>query len=591
MIFGLFTLLVALTISGVAAYYSIAGLCAIFAAAVTPIIIMGAALELGKITATVWLHKYWHRANIQFKLYLIPAIVVLMIITSMGIFGFLSKAHMDQSVTVGDSAAQVQILDEKIKTEKDNIESAKKALAQMDSQVDQMLSRTTDDKGTSKAVTIRKQQASERKSLQNEITAAQKHIAELQNERAPLAAQSRKIEAEVGPVKYIAALIYGDNPDANLLERAVRWVIILLVLVFDPLALVLILAAEQTIEWARTDRNKAKKPEGWHQEWVPDTEAWPEWDGDIPPSTDEQLAAIKQEADVDDDIAMKKFFDEGKELAKSIDSNDGKLPSAVDMWNARIDEKHSDGLLQHHSNPELVNPAEVNLPDDYASTQVYLQQPWVHTPHTENQPVIITRFTNPESNPDVIADIPVLEGEEMWAQRVIDESKTANDLENAINLIAEMQEKLDILQAEHDAKHAELEQIKSVDPVVLTDHLGNPVATYYPTAPAAQVEIPDLSIKSDETEKATNAGFGTEFPKNPSKGDVYLRVDYLPSRLFKWNDKKWIEVDKNVSDRYAYDEEYIKHLVEKLQSGEYSYDLLSITEQDQITRYLNGNTI
>ena len=245
MIFGLFTLFVALTISAVAAYYSIAGLCAIFAAAVVPIIIMGAALEAGKITATVWLHKYWHKANIQFKLYLIPAIVVLMIITSMGIFGFLSKAHMDQSVTVGDSAAQVSILDEKIKTEQDNIASAKKALGQMDAQVDQMLSRTTDDKGTSKAVTIRKQQASERKNLQKEITAAQQHIAALQNERAPLAAQSRKIEAEVGPIKYIAALIYGDNPNADLLERAVRWVIILLVLVFDPLALVLILAAEQ----------------------------------------------------------------------------------------------------------------------------------------------------------------------------------------------------------------------------------------------------------------------------------------------------------------------------------------------------------
>ena len=134
MIFGLFVLGVALTISAVAAYYSIAGLCAIFAAAVYPIIIMGAALELGKITATVWLHKYWHRANIQFKLYLIPAIIVLMLVTSMGIFGFLSKAHMDQSVTVGDSAAQVSILDEKIKTEQDNIASAKRALGQMDSQ-------------------------------------------------------------------------------------------------------------------------------------------------------------------------------------------------------------------------------------------------------------------------------------------------------------------------------------------------------------------------------------------------------------------------------------------------------------------------
>lgn len=327
MIFGLFILAVALSISAVAAYYSIAGLTAIFAAAVVPIVIMGAALEVGKIAATVWLHKFWHRANIQFKLYLVPAILVLMLITSMGIFGFLSKAHMDQNITVGDSAAQVAILDEKIKTEQDNITASKRALQQMDAQVDQMLGRTTDDRGANRAVQIRKNQAKERKSLQADITAAQKNIAQLQAERAPKAAESRKIEAEVGPIKYIAALIYGDNPDANLLERAVRWVIILLVFVFDPLALILILAAEQTIAWARDDKKKKdiedKQREGWHQEWVPDTEAWPEWDDEV---TDEQIEAIKQEANVDDDIEMTKFFEDGKELAKSIDANNGHLP-------------------------------------------------------------------------------------------------------------------------------------------------------------------------------------------------------------------------------------------------------------------------
>lgn len=174
MLFGLFILAVALSISAVAAYYSIAGLTAIFAAAVVPIIIMGAVLEVGKIAATVWLHKFWHRANIQFKLYLVPAILVLMLITSMGIFGFLSKAHMDQNITVGDSAAQVQILDEKIKTEQDNITASKQALKQMDAQVDQMLGRTTDDRGANRAVQIRKNQAKERKSLQADITAAQK---------------------------------------------------------------------------------------------------------------------------------------------------------------------------------------------------------------------------------------------------------------------------------------------------------------------------------------------------------------------------------------------------------------------------------
>ena len=502
MIFGLFTLFVALTISAVAAYYSIAGLCAIFAAAVTPIIIMGAALELGKITATVWLHKFWHKANIQFKLYLIPAIIVLMIITSMGIFGFLSKAHMDQSVTVGDSAAQVSILDEKIKTEQDNIASAKRALTQMDSQVDQMLSRTTDDKGTNKAVQIRKQQAGERKSLQTEITQAQKHIAELQNERAPLAAQSRKIEAEVGPIKYIAALIYGDNPDANLLERAVRWVIILLVLVFDPLALVLILAAEQTIEWARADRDKAKKPEGWHQEWVPDTEnPWhdePAYELDDGPLTDEQITKITQEANVDDDIEMTKFFEDGQDLAKDIDANNGFY------------------VKQPHS-PADVNPIELSVTED---------------------PL----------------DIPVLENEETWASRVIDEQL-----------------------------HVDPDPIRPVPPPA--DDL-EPLLPGYNTQ---QIVIPDFSI-TDQDNTAANAGFGVEFPTKPKRGDLFLRVDFLPSRLYKWNDKKWIEVDKDKTDHYAYDQLYIKHLIEKIDSGEYDVDLLTESEQDQIQRYLNDTT-
>lgn len=254
MVFGFLILTVALIISAVAAYYSIAGLTTIFSAAVTPIIIMGASLEVGKIITTVWVHKYWERMSIQFKLYLIPAILVLMLITSMGIFGYLSKAHSDQAAPTGDILAQVQLFDEKISTERDNIAANKKALAQLDAQVDQLLGRTTDDKGANRAVLIRKNQAAERKSLQDNIGVSQATIVKLQNERAPISAQVRKIEAEVGPVRYIAALVYGDNPDSNLLEHAVRWVIMLLVFVFDPLAIVLILAADQTFIWAKEDK-------------------------------------------------------------------------------------------------------------------------------------------------------------------------------------------------------------------------------------------------------------------------------------------------------------------------------------------------
>ena len=256
MIFGIIILFVALTISAVAAFYSIVGLTALFASATTSIIIMGTSLEIGKIITTVWLHKYWDRASLKFKLYLVPAIIILMLVTSMGIYGYLSKAHLDQGLPSGDIMAQVQLLDDKIKTELYNIEANKKTLQQLDSQVDQLLSRTDSERGATHAVKIRSQQVDERRLLQESVAQSQKTVAQLQNERLPIAMQVRKVEAEIGPVKYIAALMYGDNPDSNTLEHAVRWVIILLIIVFDPLAIVLILVADQTMTWSKEDSTK-----------------------------------------------------------------------------------------------------------------------------------------------------------------------------------------------------------------------------------------------------------------------------------------------------------------------------------------------
>ena len=108
----------------------------------------------------------------------------------------------------------------------------------------------------------------------------------------------------------------------------------------------------------------------------------------------------------------------------------------------------------------------------------------------------------------------------------------------------------------------------------------------YPSRPAINPELA-LQADNDLTVTPVNAGFGTTFPANPTKGDMYLRVDYLPSKLFKWNDKRWIEVNKTVSEPYVYDTEYIKYLIDKIDSGEYEIDLITPTEQEQIQRYLN----
>jgi len=283
MIFGFSILATAILLSCVAAYYSVAGLTAIFSAATIPVIIMGGSLELGKIVATVWLHNNWKRAGILFKAYLVPAVAFLMLLTSMGIFGYLSKAHSDQNLVSGDAVAKVAIYDEKIKISRDNIEADRKALKQMDEAVDQVMGRSADEKGADKAVAIRRGQQRERARILADIEAEQKKITSLNEERAPLAAEFRKVESEVGPIKYIAALVYGDNPDSNVLERAVRLVIIMIVLVFDPLALTLILAANKQFQWAREGTGGFVHDE-------------PRYEPDNGPLTEDQIEQIKASA-------------------------------------------------------------------------------------------------------------------------------------------------------------------------------------------------------------------------------------------------------------------------------------------------------
>ena len=245
----------ALALSGAAGFYSIVGLMAIFAAAPIPIAIMGTTLEVSKLVVASWLYRNWKQAPFLLKSYLTSALVLLMFLTSMGIFGFLSAAHMEQTTPAGDAVAQVALIDEKLNTEKENLNAARKQLSQLDSQVDQLISRTTDDTGISRSASVRRAQARERAAIASSIERSQAQIAELNQQKAPLAAQVRQIEAEVGPIKYIAALIYGDSTQEDLLEKAVRWVIIMIVAVFDPLAVLMLIAANWSLTQSRLNNN------------------------------------------------------------------------------------------------------------------------------------------------------------------------------------------------------------------------------------------------------------------------------------------------------------------------------------------------
>jgi len=468
------TLFVALSLSAVAAYYSIIGLTAIFAGAVIPVIIMGTMLEIGKITATVWLRRYWHKSSLILKLYLVPAVIALAVLTSMGIFGFLSKAHTEVSLVSGDAQAKLAIIDEKIKTQRDNIELARKALQQLDAQVDTRLARGQSEQGVERAIVIRRQQANERAKLQKDITEAQQVIAQLNEERAPLAAETRKIEAEVGPIKYIAALIYEDNPSAELLERSVRWVIILLVIVFDPLAIALVLAANASREWDKEDNKKE--------------------------TTKEEPTPVTQEETIKEPEAETKPIEEQPLMEKYpyLNAGFGKKPDNYENAPPQV----------YKDEPEVIEQP--------------VEEPAKEIP--EEELLSTTTKTSPNTKSNTYKE--VAGGYVVYGDKMISKD-------------------------------------------------------------ALKVMHPELFLEVDNAPKSST-NFGTYFPKFANKGDTFVRVDILPNRVFKFDGNRWFELNKEISHSYLSNDEYIKFLISKLESGEYDVGILSDIEKEQIESYLNS---
>lgn len=244
------TFLSAISISVIAAGYSILGLATLFSGAVVPIIAMGSALEVGKLVAASWLYHNW-RSDIPrlLKTYLFSAIIILIFITSMGIFGFLSKAHLDQVKPVSGNNIKIELLDKQIASQQKIIDRSQKTLDLLDKGLEVYI----DKEYVTRGLKERKKQEAERTELNNAINNASDKIAELTNEKATLSLEQDKIEAEVGPIKYIAELIYGENAKDNF-DKAVRGVILVLIFVFDPLAVLLLIAANISLRQWRMKR-------------------------------------------------------------------------------------------------------------------------------------------------------------------------------------------------------------------------------------------------------------------------------------------------------------------------------------------------
>jgi len=250
MFLTILTFLSAISISIIAAGYSIIGLATLFAGAVIPIIAMGSALEVGKLVAASWLYNNWNSDVPRLlKAYLFGAIIVLIFITSMGIFGFLSKAHLDQVKPTSSNNIKVELIDKQINQQQVIIDRSQKTLTLLD----QTLEKYIDMEYVTRGLKEREKQKPEREALTKAINEASDKIAKLTDEKGSLQLQQDKIEAEVGPIKYVAELIYGENAQDNF-DSAVRIVILILIFVFDPLAVLLLIAANISLRQWRMKR-------------------------------------------------------------------------------------------------------------------------------------------------------------------------------------------------------------------------------------------------------------------------------------------------------------------------------------------------
>jgi len=259
MFLTILTFLSAISISVIAAGYSIIGLATLFAGAVIPIIAMGSALEVGKLVAASWLYNNWNSDVPRLlKAYLFTAIIVLIFITSMGIFGFLSKAHLDQVKPTSGNNIKIELLNNQINQQQLIINRSQKTLDQLDKALEVYIEKEFVTRGLKE----RAKQEEERTELNNAINKASDKIAELTNQKASLSLEQDKIEAEVGPIKYVAELIYGENAQDNF-DNAVRIVILILIFVFDPLAVLLLIAANISLrQWRmkkQLTQNKVKE--------------------------------------------------------------------------------------------------------------------------------------------------------------------------------------------------------------------------------------------------------------------------------------------------------------------------------------------
>jgi len=634
------TLLTALTISGVAIYYSVSGLAAIFSAAVIPIIIMGGVLEVSKLVTAVWLHRFWGIATWWLKTYLSIAVVVLMLITSIGIFGFLSKAHDTASGNATEAIATVNRIDGQIAREENRIEILEDRINGLQS-----------GDGFDVSSSIAQQQeiiSGARGAVQADIDYNQTQITAI-NERLDrdLEALETSLTADIQvqtdklvPLDDLVAS-YRDEEDSGFINRT-------------------------------DNRGEAERV---LQEQKPERDAIASEITRLRDSTRDREAELRREASVAVREAQGNINDYRAQTQETVDaataeinrlreqsnsSQDDDLEQ-IDEWNLTIDDIYN--TIDSLRDEKFESEQAVRLVESEVGPIRYIAEFFTGTDDADASlletavswliMVIIFVF-------DPLAVLLLIASQYTFEQRrkenpslekseiddgpePLQESVINQELEEAVEHFARPELDFTLLETRieqaqkaikdwEDSQKEVLDSIEEVEPepaepepeveeveTEFKEYEGNKEETPEPeeietTGVTIEQVIstddesdymldpegrsihkdalkslhPELFLQTDNS-NASSTSFGESFPTVAMKGDTFVRVDQMPNRVYKFEGKAWIEIQKEGTDTYLYNEEYINHLVEKIQTGEYDVDLLSDSERQQIEIYLQND--
>lgn len=600
MFLTLLTLITALTISSVAIYYSVAGLAAIFAAAIIPIIIMGTTLEVAKLVTTVWLHRYWREAVWWLKTYLTVAVVILMFITSMGIFGFLSKAHIDQTTASAESVAQVERMTTEITRQTELIERAEARIKQIE---------TGGVGGQS--------------NVQNQIDQEQQRIAGINNRIQPaIDEQQSIIDAQT---KLFQDQIKKIDEQSARLQQLI-----------------------DTKDIAAAQALVGTKPDG---NWGPATaraiQAWQELRAR---ERAEAVAKLEQANTNRTIVAAREEIQRIRRSAEAEIAESNKLINRLRDQLGKVDTEEVERLVQEQRERVRVAQAEIDRltsekyrleseyrkleaevgPVKYIAEFIYGEQADKNMLEEAVRWVIIIiifvfdplavllllasqysfeyhrRNRRPKLS-ELLEKTPDVEPEEKIESAVVEPEPVSESVQDTVQeqgvekKTKKTRNRFTRNPIEQIAAEPLVEptvEIKStpVDKEIITVGVTKPAERFHPdeqyvqydgklmSIEALKGQHPELVMPKDSPLNVIL--HGTEFPPSAKSGDICVRTDVIPHRVYKFNGTKWINLDKNTNTTYLQDENYIKYLIQKIDSKEYDIDFLTDFERDEITDYL-----